>query len=197
MLRNIFLFLFFLLPFSVHAQSVNVLFHKAGDPVAGNPAGSITLVEFFDYECSHCENMAPVIDNLIRSNPSLRVVYKDYPVLGPTSIYAARASVAAKKQNAYLRLHQALFANSDLTPDSITATAGNVGLNTSKLKTDMMSDAVTKQLQANTRLAKELGVPGTPAFFIGKTDATSMDQVRSFMGEVGQSELQRAIDSSK
>ena len=196
MLR-IFLSFICLLSFSVHAQTVGELFHQAGDPVAGNPSGSVTLVEFFDYECSHCENMAPVIDNLVRNNPSLRVVYKDYPVLGPTSIYAARASVAAKKQGAYLRFHQALFSGSNLSPASIMTAAGNVGLNTSQLKSDMNSSATTNQLRANTRLAKALGIPGTPAFYIGKTNATSMDQVESVIGEASQGELQKAIDKSK
>jgi protein-disulfide isomerase len=199
MLRKIlFLFSFiFLFPLSVNAQTVSELFHNGNDPVGGNPNGSITVVEFFDYECGHCSNMEPVMSRIINNNPSVRVVYKDYPVLGQTSLMAARAAIAAKKQGAYMAYHQALFASSDLNSGTMIRIAKNLGLNTSKFESDMNSSATTAQLRANAKLAKQLGIPGTPAFYIGRTDATSMGSVQGIIGEASQSELQRAIDSKK
>jgi protein-disulfide isomerase len=184
-----------LLPFSAFADSASDLFRNGNDPINGNPNGSVTLVEFFDYQCSHCANMVSVVDRLISNNPSLRVVYKDYPVLGSGSVYAARAALAAKKQGSYLQLHRVLFA-SDGSTSSVIASAKRLGLDVSRLESDMNSSAVTNQLRDNQRLAQKLGIPGTPAFYVGKTNSSSMSNVRSFMGEVSQSELQRAIDGS-
>src|SRR5689334_12549783 len=87
-----------LFSFAVKAESVNALFHQNSDPVAGNPKGKVTVVEFFDYQCSHCMTMAPVIEAIIKNNPNVRVVFKDFPIRGPVSEFAAKAALAANKQ---------------------------------------------------------------------------------------------------
>ena len=110
-----------------------VLFHQAGDPMAGNANGKVTVVEFFDYQCSHCVDMAPVIDSLIKADPNVRVVFKEFPIRGPLSEYAAKAALAASAQGKYFEFHKALMdqisQKQPLTEDSVLKAAQKVGLN--------------------------------------------------------------------
>ena len=98
-------------------------------PVSGNPDGDVTLVEFFDYQCGYCKrSLEPVMD-LLESDPGLRVVWKDFPVLGQVSTFAALASMAAQKQGKYVELHKALMGAPDrLTEESVMTIAGQAGL---------------------------------------------------------------------
>ena len=98
-------------------------------PVSGNPDGDVTLVEFFDYQCGYCKrSLEPVMD-LLETDPGLRVVWKDFPVLGQVSTFAALASMAAQKQGKYLELHKALMGASErLTEESVMEIAGQAGL---------------------------------------------------------------------
>src|SRR6185295_1294162 len=98
MLRSFKLIIFSLFAsFSVacFADTATWLLNEKNDPVAGNKKGNITIVEFFDYQCSHCSNMTPVLQKIIKQNPNVRVVYKEYPIRGMISEYAARAALAA------------------------------------------------------------------------------------------------------
>jgi len=114
-------------------------------PVEGNAQGKVTIVEFFDYRCVHCRRVASTLDQLVRSNASVRVVYKNFPVLGEPSVLAARAAVAAQQQGGWPKLHRAMLAyEGDFTTDSILALGASVGLDSAKLKTDMMSPATDK-----------------------------------------------------
>ncbi len=188
--------LFLSFSFAAHAQSVDDLFRHKGDPIAGNPNGKITVVEFFDYQCSHCVSMASVMASIIKKNPDVRIVYKDFPIRGPMSTYAALAAIAAEKQHKYYPLsHALLTTNLTLTESNVMGIAHSAGLNINKLKKDMKS--AQHQLQANYALAREMSLNGTPAFFIGKTDAKSKDDVNFVMGEMSESELQAAIDKAK
>jgi protein-disulfide isomerase len=189
---------FFLCSFAAQAQSVNALFQDHKDPSAGNPKGSVTVVEFFDYDCGHCIAMAPVIDAIIRNNPGVRVVFKELPIRGPMSEFAARAALAAKLQGKYYAFNHALLvASRPLSPDAVMQIAKSVGLDTSALKRNMNSLAVRSQINANHALAASLDVNGTPAFFIGKTNAKDSHQVKAVLGEMSRSELQEAINSVK
>jgi len=115
-------------------------------PVEGNAQGKVTIVEFFDYRCVHCRRVASTLDQLVRSNASVRVVYKNFPVLGEPSVLAARAAVAAQQQGGWPKLHRAMLAyEGDFTTDSILALGASVGLDSAKLKTDMMSPATDKR----------------------------------------------------
>lgn len=189
-----------LLSFSLAAQAdtMNALFRQANDPVAGNPRGTITVVEFFDYQCSHCINMAPTVSTIIKDNPDVRVVFKDLPIRGPISEFAARAALAARLQGKYYPFNHALLSASEpLTEQSIMDIARNTGLNVQKLKKDMGSSTITAHINATMMLAKELQLSGTPAFFIGKTNAQSKNDVTFVLGEMSQSELQNAINQAK
>ena len=139
-------------------------------PVSGNPEGDVTLVEFFDYQCGYCKRSLESVVDLMESDPGLRIVWKDFPVLGQVSTFAALASMAAQKQGKYLELHKALMgADERLTEESVMEIAGQVGLDLERLQQDMADREIVAYLQDTQRLARELGINGTPAFVIGNT----------------------------
>jgi len=173
------------------------LFQETVDPAIGNPKGTITVVEFFDYQCPHCVRMVPTIDAIIKANPNVRVVFKEWPIRGPISEFAARAALAAEKQGKYYQLHKAMLTSKKqpLTEEIIMQLAKANGLNTDKLKKDMDDSSITNQLQSNVKLAQDLKLFGTPAFFVGQT--TSNGKVDYLPGEVNQAQLQEVINKSK
>lgn len=174
------------------------LFHQNDDPVVGNPNGTITIVEFFDYQCPHCVDMAPVMDAIIKANPNVRVVYKEFPIRGPMSEYAARAALAANLQGKYHEFSNALLTSGQpLSQDSIMQIAKANGLDVDKLKKDMDSDKIKKQLQSNIKLAQNLKLFGTPALFIGKTNAKGKDAIVYVPGQMTPDQLQAQIDKAK
>lgn len=144
------------------------LFADQASPVEGNAQGKVTIVEFFDYRCVHCRRVASTIEHLMSSNPSVRVVYKNFPVLGEPSVLAARAAVAAQRQGGWPKLHRAMLAyDGEFTVESLLTLGTSVGLDSEKLKTDMMSPETDRALQANLTLAAALGLDATPSFVIG------------------------------
>ncbi len=154
----------------------NALFHEGKDPMAGNANGKITVVEFFDYQCSHCIDMAPILQDLIKNNPNVKIVFKEFPIRGPISDYAAKVALAANEQGKYAAFHDALMLlaakQQPLTQDAVLGVAKNVGLDMDKVKAALASDAIKQQLKANYKLAQDLQLMGTPAFFVAKSDVT-------------------------
>lgn len=139
-------------------------------PVVGNQKGNVTLVEFFDYQCVHCKRMAPVISKLLKEDSNLRVVYKDFPIFGKGSSFAAKAAIAANMQGKYQALHDALLSKKQrLSPSIVLQAASSIGINTTKLKADMKSKAVEDVLKNNMKLAESLRLMGTPAFVVAYT----------------------------
>jgi protein-disulfide isomerase len=172
------------------------LFHQANDPVAGNPNGNVTLVEFFDYQCPHCVDMAPVIESLIKTNPQLKIVFKEFPIRGPISEFAARAALAANVQGKYYVLNHALLTyNKPLTQEIILDVAKNSGLNVEKLKKDMDDASVSNQLKGTLKLAQDLKLFGTPAIFISNTTGASKS-IDYIPGQLDQKQLQTLIDKA-
>src|SRR5260370_31870284 len=109
-----------------------------GSPVGGNPNGDVTLVEFLDYHCPYCRQMVPVMMQAENLDPQLRVVYKEFPILGPNSTFAAKASLAAHKQGKYVAFHRALYqVRGNVDPRKVTEVAATVGLDADRLKADM------------------------------------------------------------
>lgn len=149
------------------AANRSQLFHEPGNPVAGNPDGNVTLVEFFDYQCSYCRRVVTSLQALLAEDEQLRVVFKEFPILGEDSMTAARAALAAREQGRYLPFHFALMRARDLSLGGIMAVAASVDLDTERLASDMQSPEIEAQLQANYALARALGIEGTPAFVIG------------------------------
>lgn len=143
---------------------------NGGLTVAGNPKGNVTLVEFFDYQCVHCKKMAPVVSDLIKQNPNLRVIYKEFPIFGKSSDTASRVAMAAAMQGKYMAMHEALIKQTGrLNEQLIMDSAKSAGLNVEKLKADMDSKAVTDALEATRQLAEQMHLMGTPAFVVLST----------------------------
>jgi protein-disulfide isomerase len=135
---------------------------------------------------------------LIKANPDLRVIYKEFPIRGPVSEFAARAALAANKQGKYVELsHAILSSGQPLTQDSVLQIAKATGINVDKLKKDMEDSSVKNQLKANIKLAQDLKLMGTPAIFIGKTDAKTNDPINYVPGHADQAQLQTIIDKTK
>ena len=143
------------------------LFKNANDPSIGNPKGDVTIVEFMDYNCGWCKKSMSEVSTLLKSDLNLRVVFKEFPIFGEHSEYAARAALAAAKQNKYWELHQAMFSHDgQVTTDVVNQLAEGLGLDMSKLKTDIGSKEIGEHIAANMQLGKLLAINGTPAFII-------------------------------
>lgn len=173
---------------AVH-DNQQALFSDPTSPVEGNAQGKVAIVEFFDYRCVHCRNVAATLDRLVSSNASVRVIYKNFPVLGEPSVLAARAAVAAQQQGGWAKLHRAMLAyRGDFTLENILTMGTSVGLDAARLKTDMMSPATQKTLQENIALATALGLDATPSFVIGDRvirGALSPEALQAIIDEEG------------
>ena len=155
--------------------------HDPDTPVA-NPDGTVTLVEFFDYECPYCKGLAPGLHDLIDKDKSVRMVFKDFPILTPVSQFAARAALASRKQDKYLPFHFAMMGQrGQMNQRMVLAIASEVGIDLEQLKADMSDPAIDEIIKRNKRLAEGLGIEGTPAFVIGETlipGAADMDYIK-------------------
>jgi protein-disulfide isomerase len=178
------------------SQFADPLFHQPNDPVGGNQNGKITIVEFFDYQCPHCIDMSDVLDKLLAQHSNLRIVFKELPFRGPVSEFAARAALAAKKQGNYVAFHNALMHSKQqsLTNVIVLELAGAVGLDLKQLTKDMDDPSIDQQIKGTSKLAQDLRVSGTPAFFIGKT--AQSNQILSIMGAVDQARFEDALNKA-
>jgi protein-disulfide isomerase len=161
------------------------IFNNAADPVIGNPAGDVTVVEFFDYRCPYCKRVTDSLVSLIDSDAKVRVVLKEFPILGPDSLVAARVALAAHKQGKYRAVHEALMAHKgSFEKDALIEVAAKVGADPARLATDMDDPAITAQLKANDALAAKLGITGTPGFIFGRQlvpGAISLDDMKKLV----------------
>ncbi|HVZ01029.1 MAG TPA: DsbA family protein [Dongiaceae bacterium] len=167
------------------AAHKDALFNDAATPVAGNPIGDVTLVEFFDYHCPYCKAVAEPLAQLLKEDKGVRLVLKEFPILGDDSRLASKAALAAVAQGKYWEFHQALLEHrGTFDMDTITAIAGRVGLDAKKLAADM-DDAKTQPLiDGNRKLADSLDVSATPTFVIGGQvveGAVPLDQLRALI----------------
>lgn len=147
-----------------------------GSAWAGNPKGDVTVVEYYDYNCGYCRAVLPIVDQLIKADPKVRVVYRELPVLAPSSRDAARASIQAAEQGKFARFHQALYAAGRATPASIAAAARASGVDLSK-----PSARADREIAQNLSLAGRLGMTGTPSWVIGDrvvSGALPLDQLK-------------------
>lgn len=140
------------------------------NPVLSNPQGDITIVEYFDYQCPYCKKISPVLDQVVNEDKKVRLVFKDWPILGEPSGYAARLVLAAKYQNKYEAAHRALMAKvGRLTEAVIDETLTKAGVDVAKAKADLAANqaAIDGLLKRNNEQAEEFGFRGTPAFVVG------------------------------
>jgi protein-disulfide isomerase len=138
------------------------------DPVAGNPRGSVTIVEFFDVRCPYCRKLEPEMAAFLAADRDVRLVYKDLPILGPASVVGSKALLAARKQNAYEKLRDVVMRMPpDITRPAIETEAKKLGLDSARLLRDMDDPSIQAQIDANLHLAHQLGIQGTPAMIVG------------------------------
>ena len=144
------------------------LLRDADDPVIGNPAGDVTIVEFFDYRCSFCRRVHPEVRALLLQDRGVRYVAKELPILGPPSLVASRIALAAHRQGKWDAVNNALMRfNGDPTEANMLAAAIAAGADGARLRRDMNDPAIAQHIARNNELARLVGVTGTPAFVIG------------------------------
>ena len=140
--------------------------------VVGNPAGDVTLVEFFDYNCGYCKQALADVQSLVKADPKLRVVLRDLPVLGPDSVEASRVALAVKQQISGDKLFEyhtrLLTTRGRVGADRALALAKEMGLDVARVQKDMTGPAVLEAIDDGRRLAEKLAINGTPAFIIGQ-----------------------------
>lgn len=171
------------------AERERQLFEDPDSPVRGNANGDIALVEFFDYNCPYCQRILPILDELLDANPRLRIVYKEFPVLTQNSRFAARAALAARRQDKYFEFHDALMnAGGIFTPERVIQVARSVGISIRQLRRDMSDPQIQAAIDRNMALAASLRITGTPSFVVGD---------RVFRGAADTQTLQALIDRSR
>jgi len=149
-------------------QQRDLLERDPNAPVIGNPDGDVTVVEFFDYNCPYCKRAAPIVKGVIAGDGNVRVVYREWPILGEGSVFAARAALAARNQGKYEEFHWALMGlNGRANEASVMKAARALGLDEDKLRADMNAPEVDAHIQVSMDLARGLGFTGTPSFVIG------------------------------
>lgn len=152
------------LKFQQHAAE---LYQDPASPLGGNPNGDVTVVEFFDYQCGYCKKVAPAVEALIARDPNVRVVYKEFAILGQPSVDAARAALAAQRQGKFIEYHRALLGTDAVDDNTFKSIAEKLGLDYDAMQKDMADPALQAILDKNFALARELDITGTPAFVIG------------------------------
>jgi protein-disulfide isomerase len=173
-----------------HAQA---LFSSPRQVTIGNPAGNVTFVEFFDYNCGYCKRAMTDMLTLMKSDSKLKVVLKEFPVLGPGSVEAARVAVAVHMQDKsgkkYLEFHQKLLGGRGHADQArALAVAKEVGVDMDRLQKDLKSPEIKSTLEENFKLAEALGLNGTPSYVIGS------DVV---VGAVGLPALQEKVNTAR
>ena len=143
--------------------------HDPRDPVAGNPAGAKTMVEFFDYRCPYCRVAAPELPAFLKAHPDVRLVLKEFPILSEQSETAARYALAAARQGKYWPVHQGLMKLPQLTDATIQDVLKANGVDLARAKVDADSPAIRRQIEDVHALAMALGINGTPTFIVGDT----------------------------
>ena len=144
-------------------------------PVLGNPEGDVTVVEFFDYNCPYCRRVKPEMEALLASDTNVRIVYREWPILGEGSVFAARAALASRNQGKYEEFHWAMMGMNERADEaSVLQVAEDIGLDVAQLRRDMDAPEVEEHIQTSMRLSQSLGFNGTPSFVIGDSLAPGL-----------------------
>jgi len=174
----------------VLADNHDAVFADPADPVLGNPKGDVTIVEFYDLDCPFCRALAPSLRQLIDEDHGVRLVLKDYPILGPGSELAARYALAAIKQGKYAVFHETVLASKlpehQLDEGKILGFAAAAGLDIARLKTDAADPTLSKRIADNRALASKLGIAGTPGLIVEdqiQGGALSLDALKKLLAD--------------
>jgi protein-disulfide isomerase len=167
---------------------------NSNSPGIGSDKPKVILVEFFDYNCPHCRAMHSMIQKIAAQNKDLRIIYKELPVLGETSLFAESAALASREQNKYHEFHEKLMtSDGPLSDEKVLSIAKESGVNVEKLKKDMKDPKIIQELQTVQKLAIQLGIRGTPSFVIGRSPGTKEMTIDFVPGEVTQENLIKHI----
>src|SRR5215216_2489235 len=174
-------------------ENKQLLFSSPRQVTLGNLQGDVTLVEFFDYNCGYCKRALSDLLNLMKADPKLKVVLKEFPVLGPGSVEAAQVGAAVRMQDRtgkkYLEFHQKLLTGRGQADRArALAVAKEVGLDTARLEKDLATDEVRAALEESMQLADKLGLNGTPSYVIGPSVV---------VGAVGLEALKEKVESAR
>ena len=158
------------LPDGARLNVCDALFRDPASPFAGSAQSPLTIVEFFDYQCPYCKVLTQMLTDIQESEARVRVIYKDWPILSENSELAARAALAADKQQKYAAFHRRIM-RAKLIPTRryIEDVAKWLGLDVARLREDMVADETSRALRRTARLASALGLIGTPALVVGRT----------------------------
>ena len=163
----------------------DVLERDPNAPVLGNVDGDVTIVEFFDYNCPYCKRVKPEIQALMAADPDIRLVCREWPILGEGSVFAARAALAARNQGKYEEFHWAMMGLQGRAEEaSILNAAVEIGLDADKLRADMDAPEINEHIQTSMELAAALGFNGTPSFVIGEALVPGFIKTVQFEGYV-------------
>lgn len=157
-------------PARTDALSENSILRDPDIPVLGNAKGDITIVEYFDYQCPFCKKVNPELTKIVREDGNIRLVFKDWPVFGDTSVYAAKLALAAKYQNKYAEAHESLISMKErLSEESVQSVLAKAGIDVERAKSDLAANqkSIDAILARNHKQAIALNFQGTPAFIIG------------------------------
>ena len=169
------------------ARVSDLLLSDPNAGVLGNPDGKIVLIEFFDYNCPYCRRVKPEMEALLAADPNVRVVYREWPILGDGSVFAARAALASRNQGKYEEFHWAMMQLKERAEEaSILRTAEDIGLDVAQLRRDMNGPEIEEHIQTSMRLAQSLGFSGTPSFVIGDSLAPGLIQADQMIELVDQ-----------
>lgn len=156
-------------------------------PVLGNPEGDVTVVEFFDYNCPYCRRVKPHMEALLAADPNVRVVYREWPILGEGSVFAARAALASRNQGKYDEFHWAMMGlNGRAEEATVIRAAEEIGLNIAQLRRDMNAPEIDEHIQTSMRLSRAIGFSGTPSFVIGDNLAPGLIDADQMISMVNQ-----------
>jgi protein-disulfide isomerase len=163
------------------------LLHDPVTQVMGNATSDCAIVEFFDNQCPYCQANEPELQKLLKDDRRVRLVLKEFPILGPTSLVASKAALASIKQGKYDQFHEALLAHKGHYDKAavVDDIARSVGLDIDRLHKDMDSPDIEAQIDKNLDLGRALGITGTPGFVIGDqivSGASTIDELKKFVG---------------
>lgn len=159
-------------------------------PVLGNPLGDFTIVEFFDYNCAYCKAAMPIIQELLESDRGVRLVYREWPILGEGSVFAARAALASRRQGRYEDMHWALMSLPRADEQSVLRIAERLDLDIEQLLIDMDDPSVDAHIELSNALASELEFSGTPSFMVGQERVPGLVPLRQLQLLIGNQRAQ-------
>jgi protein-disulfide isomerase len=187
---------------SIIVKNAAVLTGAFISPSIGSTNAKTVVVEFMDYQCSYCHQDYPVVKALIAAHPDVKFVFKEFPVFGATSIYAAGMAMAAQQQGKFEAYHNALFETGlmegQLTNKAVDQVATKVGINLTQAKAWISTSSVSQELARNQSLASQLGIQGTPDFIVMPNSANPDPGKITFLpGAVSGSVLENAINQAQ